>query len=70
MAVIILTAREAEAILKKNGWRLVRVKGSHHQYKKDGNAQLASICVHKGKTLSPGVIRHLYEVTGLDAFVA
>ena len=69
MAVIILTAREAEAILKKNGWRLVRVKGNQHQYKKEGYAKLASIHVHKGKTLSPGVIVSLYKVTGLDAFV-
>ncbi len=69
MGIKVLTAREAEAILQQHGWRLAREKGSMHQYKKEGFSDLASIHVHKGKTLSPGVVRNLYKVTGIDEFL-
>ena len=65
----ILTPLKAEAILKRHGWRLAREKGSTRQYKIEGNPKLASIHVHKGKTLSPGVVESLYKITGIDEFL-
>ena len=31
-----MTARDVMKILKKNGWVLVRISGSHHVFDKDG----------------------------------
>ena len=31
-----MTAKEVIKILKKNGWKLVRIKGSHHHFLKTG----------------------------------
>ena len=31
-----LTAKQVIKILKKNGWKLVRIKGSHHHFLKEG----------------------------------
>ena len=31
-----MTGKELVKLLKKNGWRLDRVNGSHHVMKKDG----------------------------------
>ena len=32
----IVTAKEVMDILKKNGWKLERISGSHHVFDKDG----------------------------------
>jgi len=33
----IITAKEIMNILKANGWRLQRIKGSHHIFEKEGH---------------------------------
>ncbi|MCR5587783.1 MAG: type II toxin-antitoxin system HicA family toxin [Lachnospiraceae bacterium] len=58
--------RKVEKILKKDGWKLVRVTGSHYQYKKVGVNELAVVPNHNGKDLSIGVLRNLEKVTGLS----
>lgn len=30
-----MTSKELISLLEKNGWKVVRVKGSHHQLKKE-----------------------------------
>lgn len=34
--IAIMTANEVMGILKKNGWKLERISGSHHVFDKDG----------------------------------
>ena len=34
--VCIMTAKQIMKILKRNGWKLDRIKGSHHVFVKDG----------------------------------
>lgn len=50
-------------LLEKNGWKLVRVKGSHHILKKDGKK--LSIPVH-GKDMKIGLLKSLLKAAGLD----
>ena len=50
---IIMTAKEAMAILKANGWKLDRVTGSHHVFVKDG---LRSVSVPFHGTVDLGIL--------------
>jgi predicted RNA binding protein YcfA (HicA-like mRNA interferase family) len=43
-----VTFREAEKIIKKEGWYLVRTQGSHYQYKHPTIKGMVSIPYHKG----------------------
>ena len=64
-----MTSRVAMSILKKNGWVLVRTKGSHNQFKKPGNSYLATVPKHPGKEISIGVLSDLRKGTGIDELV-
>ena len=46
-----LTGREMCRVLERHGWRLDRVNGSHHNYKKPGSSGSPSVPVHGSKTL-------------------
>lgn len=56
------TGKEAVKLLKKNGWKVVRIKGSHHVMKKDGKTEI--IPVHK-TDLPPGLLTAILKRTGL-----
>jgi len=58
----VLNAREAEAILLNEGFKLVRSKGSHRIYMKDKERFV--IPFHAGKSLHPKIVKQLLEVTG------
>jgi predicted RNA binding protein YcfA (HicA-like mRNA interferase family) len=45
-----MTAREIMNILKKNGWKLDRIKGSHHIFEKPGYRPV-SVPFHGNKDL-------------------
>ena len=36
-------SREARKVARKNGWYLVRIKGSHHIYKNDNSDKILTI---------------------------
>ena len=42
-----MTPAEIEKIIKKDGWRLVAVEGSHHQYKHPTKKGKVTIPFHK-----------------------
>ncbi len=50
-----LTGEEMVELLKKHGWYLLRISGSHYIMKKEGLPYNLSIPVHKGKTLKKGL---------------
>ena len=54
-----LTAVEAEKMLLKEGFILLRSKGSHRIYKKA--ARRVVIPFHKGETLHPKIVKQLYH---------
>ena len=61
-----MTYKKVTKILTKNGWKLVRTKGSHAQFKKQGVAFVATVPNHNGKDLSIGVLKQLEKGTGLS----
>lgn len=61
-----MTFHEIEKILKADKWFLIRVSGSHHQYRKVGEPTSIVIPKHSGKNLSIGVIKDLEKKTGLS----
>lgn len=61
-----MTFREVEKILKANSWVLIRVSGSHHQFRKTGNPNSITVPNHNGHDLTIGVLKDLEKKTGLS----
>jgi predicted RNA binding protein YcfA (HicA-like mRNA interferase family) len=49
--------------LEADGWKLVRVVGSHHHFKKAGVAELISV-QHPTKDLPIGTLNKLLKIAG------
>lgn len=58
--------KKIEKKLVANGWILVRVNGSHYQFKHPDNPHTITVPNHNKKDLSIGVIKNLENVTGLS----
>jgi predicted RNA binding protein YcfA (HicA-like mRNA interferase family) len=52
-----LTAKEAESLLLRNGFELVRITGSHHVYIKNGRRVV--VPHHTGKILHPKIVKQV-----------
>ena len=48
-----MTAKQVMDKLKKNGWHLDRVNGSHHIFKKDGANRSVAVPFHGKKDMGP-----------------
>jgi len=55
--------------LEKDGWKLARIRGSHHVYIKEGRIDRISIPIHGNKPLKVGLLRHFLKVAGLKEAV-
>lgn len=63
--VCIMNSRELIAKLKADGWLLVHVRGSHHQFKhpiKPGRVTIP----HPKRDLPIGTLRSIYRQAGWD----
>lgn len=49
-------------LLRKKGWKLVRINGSHHILQKDGKTTVVPI---HGKDVPAGLLNHILKETGL-----
>lgn len=58
--------RSIEKKVTAEGWILVRVSGSHFQFKKEGVSRPLVIPNHNGRDLSIGVLKQLEKITGLS----
>jgi len=56
--------RQIIDLLKKNGWALDRVAGSHHIMVKDGFPSM-SVPVHGSKGLKPGTLHAILRDAGI-----
>ena len=61
-----LSGKEFEKILKKNGWKLARIQGSHHIYIKKGRKERISLPIHGNKDLKIGLLKHFTKIAGID----
>jgi predicted RNA binding protein YcfA (HicA-like mRNA interferase family) len=51
--------------LKKAGWQLVRVSGSHHTFKHPAVAAIVTV-PHPRKDLGKGLVRQIERVSGVS----
>lgn len=59
-----MSSKELIKIIKKDGWYLVRVRGSHHQFKHDTKHGKVTI-PHPRKYLPKGTIKSIMKQAGL-----
>ena len=51
---------------QRAGWVLERQKGSHVHMTKEGNVNILSIPMHKGKTMKQGLLKNQITKAGLS----
>ncbi|EMC19631.1 type II toxin-antitoxin system HicA family toxin [Streptococcus mutans] len=54
-----LTGKELARLAINNGWEEVRVRESHHDFKKDGVPYIVTIPIHGNKVLKIGLEKKL-----------
>ena len=60
-----VSGKEFLRLLKKKGWELRRISGSHHIFCKAGRIERISVPVHGNKPLKIGMLRHLMKIAEL-----
>lgn len=60
-----ITGKKLCKILEENGWTLVRIKGSHHVYTKDGEEARIVVPVHGNKEIKTGLLKSILKTAGL-----
>lgn len=55
------TGKELAKIAISKGWKEVRIKGSHHQFKKDGKTYIVTIPIHGNKVVGAGLERKNFK---------
>ena len=58
-----ISGKKLAEILLRKGWRLIRVKGSHHRFQKDGMS--ISIPIHGNQDLKIGLLKSLIKQANL-----
>jgi predicted RNA binding protein YcfA (HicA-like mRNA interferase family) len=64
MYFIFMSGKDFVKLLRKNGWILDRIKGSHHIMRKHGIS--LSVPVHAHGDLKPGILNSLKKQAGLE----
>ena len=62
----VVSGHELARALKKHGWELKRVNGSHHIFTKTGSSMRLSVPVHGNHALKRGLLAHLLKQAGLS----
>ncbi|MEK7681671.1 MAG: type II toxin-antitoxin system HicA family toxin [Chloroflexota bacterium] len=55
----IVRAEDVFRSLQRDGWRLVRSRGSHHQFKHDKKPGLVTLSIHSGKDVHPQTLKSI-----------
>ena len=53
-------------VLEQQGWSLMRIKGSHHAYRKADPAMTVVVPVHGNRDLKPGTQNGIMKDAGLS----
>jgi len=61
-----MTGGMLDRLLEQQGWILLRIRGSHHIYGKQGFREKISIPIHGDKPLKVGLLKHFLNVTGIN----
>jgi predicted RNA binding protein YcfA (HicA-like mRNA interferase family) len=60
---MLTNSRDIKRRLEEEGWVLVRVKGSHHQFRKPDNPWVVTL-PHPVKHLQIGTVKNIYRRAG------
>lgn len=60
-----ISGKELCKVLEKHGWKLRRIRGSHHIYSKPGYESLPTVPVHGNQDLRVGLLAKLLKLAGL-----
>ncbi len=60
-----MSSRDVIARLKNDGWELVQIRGSHHQYKHPTRPGRVTV-PHPKKDLPKGTLRSIYRQAGWE----
>ena len=60
-----LSGKEFRRVLERNGWKLLRINGSHHIYCKEGSRVRISVPVHGNKPLRIGLLKFFLKQADL-----
>jgi predicted RNA binding protein YcfA (HicA-like mRNA interferase family) len=61
-----MKVRDVVAMLLRDDWRLVRIRGSHHHYKHPTKPGVVTVPGTGNDDLSPGTVRSIYKQAGLE----
>lgn len=60
-----MKVRDIVKKMEEDGWRFVRTRGDHRNFRKDGNPNVATVVGHDRDDMSPGVLSDIRRKTGL-----
>ena len=60
-----MKVKEVTRLIKKDGWYLVRIRGSHRQYKHPTKKGLVTIAGKPSDDLAPGTLNSIMKQAGL-----
>lgn len=60
---MLTNSRDIKARLEREGWILVRIKGSHHYFGHPASGKMA-ILPHPKKDIALGTVRDIYRAAG------
>ncbi|MGH7815323.1 MAG: type II toxin-antitoxin system HicA family toxin [Candidatus Binataceae bacterium] len=61
-----MKARDLVKLLEENGWRLIRISGSHHHFAREGERSLITVPIHsRGRDLPPGLLHSILKAARL-----
>jgi predicted RNA binding protein YcfA (HicA-like mRNA interferase family) len=63
MYLVIVSGAEVVMRLKREGWQVVRIRGSHHLLEKDD--RVIAVPVHRQQDLGIGLLRAIEKQTGV-----
>jgi predicted RNA binding protein YcfA (HicA-like mRNA interferase family) len=61
-----VTGKDLRRVLERNDWELVRIRGKHHIYGKQGSNVRLSIPIHGNAPLKIGLLNHLLKSAALS----
>lgn len=61
-----VSGKDLAKVLEQQGWKLLRVHGSHHIYGKEGSVVRLSVPIHGSQPLKIGLLKHLLKLADID----
>ncbi|AKS22941.1 MAG: uncharacterized protein C75L2_00790007 [Leptospirillum sp. Group II 'C75'] len=60
-----ISGKDFIKMIEEKGWKLIRIKGSHHVFGKEGEKVRLVVPVHGNRSLKTGLLNHLSKLAGI-----